>query len=196
MSRVETLVLQAGDEQVLREWTRASSSPSSLPSRAIVSATLRSKAGSIYFAGEHEPERAMTINSPSGVVALVTAFHPDSRLGDLVQSALRQCSRVVVIDNTPTGQPGAASVLDPHELVQVELTGQNLGLAGALQPGSRTCRRLRRRAAAGPGLRAPERFGRAPGPAPRRDARRRHRHPCALGLHCVSIPRSASDPTT
>ena len=34
MSRVELLVLQAGDEQVLREWTRASSIPAGLAQRA------------------------------------------------------------------------------------------------------------------------------------------------------------------
>src|SRR5665647_3553296 len=34
MSRVELLVLRAGDEQVLREWTRASSIPAGLAQRA------------------------------------------------------------------------------------------------------------------------------------------------------------------
>ena len=77
----------------------------------------------------------MTAGPPSEVVALVTAFHPDSRLEDVVRSALGQCARVVVIDNTPTGQPGAASVLEARELVHVEASGRNLGLAGALNRG-------------------------------------------------------------
>lgn len=67
---------------------------------------------------------------------MVTAFRPDHRLGDVVASALRQCARVVVVDNTPDGAPGAREVLTHREpSVLLVRTGRNEGLAAALNRG-------------------------------------------------------------
>lgn len=91
-----------------------------------------------------EPGRsARSGGAPSpDVVALLTAYHPDARLADVVAGALTQVGRVVVVDNTPTG-PGAAEVLDAVRsgaapgAVEVHRTGSNAGLAAALNAGVR-----------------------------------------------------------
>ncbi|WP_182111765.1 glycosyltransferase [Actinotalea sp. JY-7876] len=70
------------------------------------------------------------------VVAVVTAFRPDERLAEVVRSAADQCDRVLVVDNTPTGEPGAQDRIGDIAGVQVERSGRNLGLAGALNLGS------------------------------------------------------------
>lgn len=86
------------------------------------------------------------------VLALVTAFRPDERLAAVVRSAAEQCAGVVVVDNTPLGEPGAEPLLaglrspgaadDADQApsagtgpVRVERSGRNLGLAGALNLG-------------------------------------------------------------
>lgn len=85
------------------------------------------------------------------VLALVTAFRPDERLAAVVRSAAEQCAGVVVVDNTPPGEPGAEPLLaglrstaadDADQApsagtgpVRVERSGRNLGLAGALNLG-------------------------------------------------------------
>ena len=66
---------------------------------------------------------------------IVTAFGPDTRLADVVVSALRQADHIVVVDNTPLGVRGAESLLKPSERVRILRTGRNLGLAGALNRG-------------------------------------------------------------
>lgn len=69
------------------------------------------------------------------VAGVVTAFHPDARIAEVVTSALAQCGLVVVVDNTPGDGPGAASVLASHPRLLLERAGRNLGLAGALNRG-------------------------------------------------------------
>ncbi len=68
------------------------------------------------------------------VVALVTAYHPDERLGEVVEAALRTCHSAIVIDNTPSGNSSASEdIRDPR--VRVERPGRNEGLAAALNAG-------------------------------------------------------------
>lgn len=69
------------------------------------------------------------------VAAVVTAFRPDGRLADVVRSAVDQVALVVVVDNTPDGEPGAEGVAEIGEDVRVLRPGRNLGLAGALNLG-------------------------------------------------------------
>jgi rhamnosyltransferase len=64
----------------------------------------------------------------------VTAYHPDERLGAVVEAALRSCARVIVADNTPDGAPSLADKLDDPR-VRVLRSGRNRGLAGALNVG-------------------------------------------------------------
>lgn len=68
-------------------------------------------------------------------VAIVTAFRPDQRLAAVVTSARAQCDLVLVVDNTPAGEPGAEQLLSGEDRVVVERSGRNLGLAGALNLG-------------------------------------------------------------
>lgn len=81
---------------------------------------------------------------PGGrVAAVVTAYHPDERLRDVVEAALAQCVRVVVADNTPDtpdddGGRGAATALAglvDGDLVRLVADGRNAGLAAALNRG-------------------------------------------------------------
>ena len=65
------------------------------------------------------------------VAALLTAYHPDERLAAVVESALGQCARIIVADNTPAGSPSLAAKLDDPR-VTVLAIGANLGLGGAL----------------------------------------------------------------
>ncbi|GAA2013010.1 hypothetical protein GCM10009839_04510 [Catenulispora yoronensis] len=77
------------------------------------------------------------------IAAVATAFHPDERLTAVVEAALKSCSRVVVVDNTPDGAPDNGSA-DAEALVKtlsdlpgvtVLRDGRNRGLAGALNAG-------------------------------------------------------------
>ncbi|MGH6657500.1 MAG: glycosyltransferase family 2 protein [Actinocrinis sp.] len=70
------------------------------------------------------------------IAAVVTAYHPDERLAQVVESALASCARVIVADNTPGESPSAAEKLD-HPNVKVLRSGRNLGLAAALNLGLR-----------------------------------------------------------
>jgi len=70
------------------------------------------------------------------IAAIVTAYHPDERLAQVVESALRSCALVVVADNTPGDRPSAAEKLG-HPNVRVLRSGRNLGLAAALNLGLR-----------------------------------------------------------
>ncbi|MBS2962464.1 glycosyltransferase [Actinocrinis puniceicyclus] len=65
------------------------------------------------------------------VTAILTAYHPDERLVAVVESALADCTRVIVADNTPAGAPTLASKLDDPR-IEVIAIGSNLGLGGAL----------------------------------------------------------------
>ncbi len=65
------------------------------------------------------------------VAAILTAYHPDERLAAVVESALADCVRVIVADNTPAGSPSLASKLDDPR-IEVIAIGSNLGLGGAL----------------------------------------------------------------
>lgn len=69
------------------------------------------------------------------VTAVVTAFRPDARLTEVVRSAGSQCARVVVVDNTPAGEPGVDALPAVADVAQVLRPGTNLGLAGALNLG-------------------------------------------------------------
>ncbi len=71
-----------------------------------------------------------TAAGPS-VTAILTAYHPDERLGAVVESALTDCAQVIVADNTPAASPSLAAKLDDPR-VRVISIGSNLGLAGAL----------------------------------------------------------------
>lgn len=71
----------------------------------------------------------------SGIAALVTAFHPDERVLDVIEAARQSCSLVVVIDNTPGGSERLGRVFPNN--VRVLGPGMNLGLAGALNLGLR-----------------------------------------------------------
>ncbi|GAA2004967.1 glycosyltransferase [Catenulispora subtropica] len=74
------------------------------------------------------------------VVAVFTAYHPDERLAAAVESALRSCSSVIVVDNTPRADSGAwpATAVDSRapalagERVKVVAHGRNVGLGAAL----------------------------------------------------------------
>jgi rhamnosyltransferase len=79
-----------------------------------------------------EPESA-AVPKPAGltVTALLTAYHPDERLAAVVESALADCARVIVADNTPDGSPSMARKLDDPR-IEVVAIGRNLGLGGAL----------------------------------------------------------------
>ena len=65
------------------------------------------------------------------VTAILTAYHPDERLAAVVESALADCTRVIIADNTPAGSPSLASKLDDPR-IEVIAIGSNLGLGGAL----------------------------------------------------------------
>jgi rhamnosyltransferase len=70
------------------------------------------------------------------IAAVVTAYHPDARLAAVVEAALGSCVEVIVVDNTPEGSDSeSAAILD--ERVRVLRSGQNHGLAGALNIGIR-----------------------------------------------------------
>jgi rhamnosyltransferase len=68
------------------------------------------------------------------IAAVLTAYHPDQRLPAVVESALEDCSAVIVVDNTPAGPPSLAAKLDDPR-VTVLPVGRNLGLGGALNLG-------------------------------------------------------------
>jgi rhamnosyltransferase len=75
-------------------------------------------------------------NKAMSVTALLTAYHPDERLAAVVESALADCARVIVADNTPAGSPSLAAKLDDPR-VRVIAIGRNLGLGGALNVAAR-----------------------------------------------------------
>jgi rhamnosyltransferase len=68
---------------------------------------------------------------PLRVTAVLTAYHPDERLLAVVESALLDCARVIVADNTPAGSPSLSEKLADSRVLVIR-TGRNLGLAGAL----------------------------------------------------------------
>jgi rhamnosyltransferase len=69
------------------------------------------------------------------IAAVATAFHPDERLTAVVEAALKSCSRVVVVDNTPGGEASSAAPLGELPGVTVLGDGRNRGLAAALNAG-------------------------------------------------------------
>src|SRR5260221_5523065 len=71
------------------------------------------------------------------IAGLATAFHPDGRLADVVEAALKSCAEVVVVDNTPAGQPSAAEAVADLAGVRVLRDGRTVGLAAALNRGLR-----------------------------------------------------------
>jgi rhamnosyltransferase len=82
-------------------------------------------------AEQHQPA------APIGpIAAVVTAYHPDGRLAQVVEAALRSCALVIVADNTPAASASAAEKLDQPN-VRVLRSGRNLGLAAALNLGLR-----------------------------------------------------------
>lgn len=77
----------------------------------------------------------MPATTPDRVAAVVTAFRPGPGLADVVAAASAQCARVVVVDNTPPGEPCAAELLGQRPGLVVERSPENLGLAAALNRG-------------------------------------------------------------
>lgn len=73
--------------------------------------------------------------SPGSVTAVITAFRPDARLTEVVGRATEQCDRVIVVDNTPRGEPGADAWFPDDGAVRLTRPGVNEGLAGALNRG-------------------------------------------------------------
>lgn len=63
------------------------------------------------------------------VTAVVTWFRPDAGALLVLDDALRECDDVVVVDNTPRGEPTLEA---PDPRVRLLRPGRNLGLAGAL----------------------------------------------------------------
>lgn len=73
--------------------------------------------------------------TPELVAAVITAFRPGRALATVVDAAAAQCGLVVVIDNTPVGEPGADRVLEHRPQLIVERSPRNVGLAAALNRG-------------------------------------------------------------
>jgi rhamnosyltransferase len=69
---------------------------------------------------------------PAVLTAIVTAYHPDARLEEIVSAALDCCAAVVVVDNTPGASEPPAAALPVDARIRFVRTGSNLGLAGAL----------------------------------------------------------------
>ena len=67
--------------------------------------------------------------------AVITAFRPGAALLEAVRAASSQCSRVVVVDNTPAGESGAEALLGDRPGVTLLRDGANRGLAAALNQG-------------------------------------------------------------
>jgi rhamnosyltransferase len=74
---------------------------------------------------------------PLEIAAIATAFFPDERLAAVVEAALKSCGQVIVVDNTPAGEESSAGELAELLGVQVLRSGENLGLAAALNLGVR-----------------------------------------------------------
>ncbi|MGH3870101.1 MAG: glycosyltransferase [Pseudonocardiaceae bacterium] len=68
------------------------------------------------------------------VGAVVTAFHPDGILDQLIEELARQVAYIVVVDNTPVGERTVENRHPTHRLEYIR-TGKNLGLAAALNCG-------------------------------------------------------------
>lgn len=76
----------------------------------------------------------------SGIVkrigAVVTAYHPDERLPAVIDAVRESCVEVVVVDNTPEGEPSTADRIDTGgKTVTVLRPGVNRGLSHALNLG-------------------------------------------------------------
>lgn len=66
---------------------------------------------------------------------MLTAYAPDARLRAVVAAASEQCREVIVVDNTPEPQHGARDLLDPAPGLTIVCSGENVGLAAALNAG-------------------------------------------------------------
>ena len=70
------------------------------------------------------------------VTAVFTAYHPDERLAAAVEAALRECTSVIIVDNTPAGTGGGAPASAAPALAGPRVTvidhGRNVGLGAAL----------------------------------------------------------------
>lgn len=73
--------------------------------------------------------------SQGQIAAIITAFNPNEALREVVTSALSQCSKVVLVDNSPGDALRSVSELNAQEGVQLIRSGKNTGLAGALNAG-------------------------------------------------------------
>jgi len=67
---------------------------------------------SLRYLPEGATYRAPAELSVGPITAIVTAYHPDGRLAQVVESALGTCALVVVADNTPADNASAAEKLD------------------------------------------------------------------------------------
>ncbi len=68
------------------------------------------------------------------VGAVVTAFHPDGILDQLIEELARQAPYIVVVDNTPVGEHAVKNQYSTRHVEYIR-TGKNLGLAAALNRG-------------------------------------------------------------
>lgn len=84
---------------------------------------------------EPEASPGLLASARERTVAVVTAYVPGDELAAAVDSAVLQCSRVVIVDNTPEGKRSAADILGTRTDVSVLRNPQNLGLAAALARG-------------------------------------------------------------
>jgi rhamnosyltransferase len=73
---------------------------------------------------------------PRAICAVITAFHPDQRLFEVIAAARRACTWVIVVDNTPGGARSLACAA-AWDGVSVIAPGLNAGLAAALNTGVR-----------------------------------------------------------
>ena len=69
------------------------------------------------------------------IAAVVTAYHPDERLLAVVESVQASCAEIVVVDNTPDGEPSTADKVATTDTLAVLRPGVNRGLAHALNLG-------------------------------------------------------------
>ncbi|MGH9916067.1 MAG: glycosyltransferase family 2 protein, partial [Pyrinomonadaceae bacterium] len=75
------------------------------------------------------------------VGAVVTAFHPDGILDQLIEELARQVPYIVVVDNTPLGEHTVENQYSTHRVGYIR-TGKNVGLAAALNRGVQHLRHL------------------------------------------------------
>ena len=79
----------------------------------------------------------MTAGGPAQlwVSAVITWFRPAAEAIEGLRDAARECGYVVVVDNTPLGEPSLSDSVAPRDAILVLRPGSNRGLAAALNLG-------------------------------------------------------------